>query len=383
MTTVRRVQWPDANDIPQGIIGLGVVLFFSHFWEWVVDPASFSLVLSPGLLANLVSTFPLTVGIVLGGYWLRRSDLSRQRYTRIAKWCLGCLFLFLAINVVIIVVLFIEFLPADQQTSLLVGWLRFAIATGAASGLFIGIIEARAIDRELTAQRATIRAAELEQQSDQLEFFNSILRHDVLNGMTVIRGRAELLTETEADELRLSHAETILRWSDDIVQVIQRVRRILETLTEGAEYERHTVNLSAMLEAELERVSTTYPTVTFDASIPPDVTVEADDLLSEVFGNILTNAVEHNDPTDLTVTTAVTVGPKSATVRITDTGKGIPDGEKETIFRRGESSHANKSENGFGLFFVDSMVTAYGGTVHVVDSQPHGAEFVIDLPRAS
>nr|WP_239641328.1 ATP-binding protein [Haloarcula japonica] len=36
--------------------------------------------------------------------------------------------------------------------------------------------------------------------------------------------------------------------------------------------------------------------------------------------------------------------------------------------------------SGFGLFFVDSMVEEYGGTVWVEDNEPTGAVFVIELP---
>ncbi|EMA28366.1 ATP-binding protein [Haloarcula japonica] len=52
----------------------------------------------------------------------------------------------------------------------------------------------------------------------------------------------------------------------------------------------------------------------------------------------------------------------------------------ESIFRRGETGHVKSTGSGFGLFFVDSMVEEYGGTVWVEDNEPTGAVFVIELP---
>lgn len=118
--------------------------------------------------------------------------------------------------------------------------------------------------------------ADLQRQTDQMEFFNSILRHDVLNGMTVIRGRAEFLTdELEGEQLR--DAQTIIDWSNDIVAIVQRVRRVLDTLTGTGDPQLDGVELSAVLRAEVDRVQATYPDVTFETAIPGTVHVQAND----------------------------------------------------------------------------------------------------------
>ncbi|MFC6992392.1 ATP-binding protein [Haladaptatus sp. GCM10025707] len=355
----------------------------THLLEWALYPGSFQSFLAGGFLISLFTTIPATSGIIVAGYWLDRSDLEPTRYERIAKWTAGGLLVFLGINILIINAIFLEFFPADRQASLLVGWVRFAMSLGAACGLFIGIVEARAIERALDAERATMRAAELEHQTDQLEFFNSILRHDVLNGMTVIRSRAEFLDDDLTDETQRRHADTILRWSDDIVLIIQRVRRILDTLTESAEFVPTATDLASVVGDEVDRISATYPTVEFETEVPEGLFVAADDLLGEVIGNLLTNAVEHNDQEGLTVTTSATAEGDTVTIRIADTGRGVPDDLKTSIFRRGETGRGIHAGTGFGLFFIDSMLSMYGGQIHVEDNDPHGAVFVVELPRAT
>ncbi|QLG29927.1 GAF domain-containing protein (plasmid) [Halorarum halophilum] len=245
----------------------------------------------------------------------------------------------------------------------------------------LGLAKLLAANTRAALDRAE-REAALQLKTDQMEFFNSILRHDVLNGMTVIRGRAKFLTD-ELDGQQLQDAETIINWSDDIVTIIKRVRLVLETLTGIGDPQLEPVDLAETLRAEVDRVQATYPDVTFEIAIPTAVTVRANELLGEVLGNVITNAIDHNDTDGLRV--SVTVDDPDETdecilVRIADNGRGVPRDIKEAIFRREETGHAKSTGSGFGLFFVDSMVAEYGGDVWVEDNEPQGAVFVIELP---
>ncbi|PSP49764.1 hypothetical protein BRC75_02725 [Halobacteriales archaeon QH_7_69_31] len=204
------------------------------------------------------------------------------------------------------------------------------------------------------------RTDELETRTTQMEFINSILRHDVLNGMTVIRSRAAFLEE-DLEGRQYDHAETILRWCDDITAFVERVQ--------------------AVLNAEVARLSQTYPDVTFEVDLPTTVVVGADELLADVVGNIATNAIEHNDVAGLTVRVSAERHDDVVQLRIADNGQGVAPEHRESVFRRGES-HAKTAGSGFGLFFVDAMVDAYGGEVRIEDNDP-GAAFVLELPAAA
>lgn len=221
----------------------------------------------------------------------------------------------------------------------------------------------------------------LERQTDRMEFFNSILRHDVLNAVTVIRARAEFLEEALAGEQR-QDAETIIRWSDNVQEIVQRVRTVLETLTGEGDPQIEPVDLVSALEEQVERVRATYPDVQFEVDAPESAPVLANEMLGDVLGNLVTNAVEHNDPEGLRISATVEAGDDEVTVRIADNGTGIEDERKGAILRRGETGHAKSVGSGFGLFFVDSMVSEYGGEVDVEDNAEGGATFVITLPAA-
>jgi len=222
----------------------------------------------------------------------------------------------------------------------------------------------------------------LERQTDRMEFFNSILRHDVLNAVTVIRARAEFLKEaTDGDQRR--DAETIMRWSDNVQEIVQRVRTVLETLTGEGDPQIEPVDLVAALQEQIDRVQATYPDVTFDVEAPESAPVLANEMLGDVLGNIVTNAVEHNDRRGLRISATVERSDDAVTVRIADNGMGVDDDRKEAILRRGETGHAKSVGSGFGLFFVDSMVSEYGGEIHIEDNDDGGATFVITLSAAN
>lgn len=225
------------------------------------------------------------------------------------------------------------------------------------------------------------RERKLERQTDRMEFFNSILRHDVLNAVTVIRGRAEFLADDLEGEQR-KDAETIVRWSDDVEEIVGRVRTVLETLTGDGDPDLEPVDLGDALRSEVERVRATYSAVTIETDVPASVSVLANDLLGDVLGNVITNAVEHNETEGLRVGVTVEREGETVAVRIADNGQGVDEDRREAIFRRGETGHAKSVGSGFGLFFVDAMVSEYGGEAWVEGNDAGGATFVITLPAA-
>ncbi|WP_049981298.1 PAS domain S-box protein [Halolamina rubra] len=222
------------------------------------------------------------------------------------------------------------------------------------------------------------RERQLERQTDRMEFFNSILRHDVLNAITVIRARAEFLAD-ELDGEQLQDAETIVRWSDDVTEIVQRVRTVVETLAGEGDPELEPVDLAAALRGELDRVRSTYPAVVFETDVPDSQPVLANDLLGDVLGNLVTNAIEHNDVEGLRLSVTVERDDDDVVVRVADNGSGVADERKEAIFRRGETGHAKSTGSGFGLFFADAMVEEYGGEIRLEDNDAGGATFVVRL----
>lgn len=243
-------------------------------------------------------------------------------------------------------------------------------------GVAVDVTDLKAIEAALKASKE-----ELEVRYTQLEFFDSLMRHDVLNALTVIRLTAEMLAETGPDEATREDGALIVEWTDDIVDLVSRLRGVVDALG-GGDPAVTPVDVGAELAAELPRLRAAYPEATLTATVADDATALAGDMLGEVLGNVVRNALVHSDRPDPTVDVAVTREDDTVRVVVEDDGPGVPDDRKTSIFRRGETSHVKHSGSGFGLFFVDSTVTAYGGSVRVEDNDPRGARFTIELVAA-
>ena len=63
---------------------------------------------------------------------------------------------------------------------------------------------------------------------------------------------------------------------------------------------------------------------------------------------------------------------------VADTGAGIPDKDKRSIFEPYFST--KRGGTGLGLAIVHSIVSDHEGVIRVEDNQPHGTKFIIELP---
>ena len=123
---------------------------------------------------------------------------------------------------------------------------------------------------------------------------------------------------------------------------------------------------------------------------PDKYFVNADELMRELFVNILTNAVKYD--ANETVRIDMTVDRLSEgskgwyVVSIADRGRGIPDDMKEAVFERFSSAPKRRGSSGLGLHIVKTLSRRYGGTVwvedRVHDKTKEGSVFRVRLPES-
>jgi two-component system NtrC family sensor kinase len=104
--------------------------------------------------------------------------------------------------------------------------------------------------------------------------------------------------------------------------------------------------------------------------------------LQQVVVNIALNAVDAMEESGtLTVETSVARASEEVLLRISDTGKGIPEGILPLIFEPFFTTKKVGQGTGLGLSIVHGIVTRAGGKIEVASS-PRGAAFTIRLPIA-
>lgn len=104
---------------------------------------------------------------------------------------------------------------------------------------------------------------------------------------------------------------------------------------------------------------------------------------ARVLENLLENALAYSQPPG-PVRVGASATESAVNMWIEDEGPGIPPEDRERIFGkffRGESSAKSPSGTGLGLAVTREIVRFHGGKIWVEDVIPHGARFVISLPK--
>lgn len=316
------------------------------------------------VVAALQGYVPATL-VLLGAYWLLASDHGPMNRWRVALSGAGGLVVFGGVTALTVIVRVTEGRTVEEPLYVL-----FTTAgVGCVVGILVGALYARS-RRDAAQARAT---------RDQLEVLNSVLRHDVQNSIMIIRSRAKYIRENAGDRIG-DFADTIVTQSNDIADQIDRTRAVIDSLV-GDERPLQATSLTDALDGAVETLRDTYDDLEVRVDAPDEAAVRADEMLEDVLGNVLGNAVEHNDKETPEIEVTVETGDDHVDLRVADNGPGVPDGQKQAVFGRGRTTDGADA-GGFGLFFVATMLDEYGGDVRVEDNDPEGAVFVLRFPRA-
>ncbi|MFU8866452.1 histidine kinase N-terminal 7TM domain-containing protein [Natronococcus sp.] len=241
--------------------------------------------------------------------------------------------------------------------------------------------------RDVTAQKRYERSLEL--RNEQGELLNQLVRHDIRNEMGLVLGLLRRV-DPELEELRedspeahdrlAEYTDRIRSNCEHVVDLTETVGELLRTIDQR-EREPRPVDLAPVLEEELEVVAAAFEDarVETDAEIP-DATVYADEMLSSLFYNLLTNAVVHNDGPRPEVTVTAVESDDRITVSIADDGPGFPEQPRELL--TGETPLTEYEGSGYGLYIVRSLAEGYGAELSVADNRPTGSIVTIRLVRA-
>jgi signal transduction histidine kinase len=108
------------------------------------------------------------------------------------------------------------------------------------------------------------------------------------------------------------------------------------------------------------------------------------DRIGQIAKNVLLNAIRYT-PKGGTVTVDCSHNGDRLQVRISDSGPGLSEEDREKVFRLGYrgTASAGTSGSGYGLAVVKKLVEEQGGTLSIADVSEHGAAFTVSLPGSS
>ncbi len=216
---------------------------------------------------------------------------------------------------------------------------------------------------------------DLQQQANRLILLNRLLRDQVINAATAIKGHADVLENQHNQQ----SVETIGEQAQNVIDIIEDVKYLSNTadkstLSIGA------VDLKACLDEELETIQKHYSDAEYSYS-PPDenIDVRANAQLREVFQQLFVNAIEYSDEDTPRVDVHVETTRTEAVVQISDNGPGLPD-DQQRLLECGEIAEFDDPTTGFGLNIVRLLVESFEGTIDT-DVGETGTTISITLPR--
>ncbi|WP_128904898.1 sensor histidine kinase [Halorubrum amylolyticum] len=271
---------------------------------------------------------------------IARSPLSPRHTLRVTAWsALG------AATLGAVALLFVTYEtsqgPAPSGPVVVIAG---AASVGSVFGLAFGVTDAE-------QRRAQ---AEVERANAQLTVLNRVLRHNIRNAMTVVRGRVRLLAARgDADA---EHVAVVEENVDRLLAVSEHARHIdAVTGPDGADEEvAAVVDLVEVVEGVIERLRAEHPDAAFDAPVAEACRVRAHPLTEVVASEVIENAVVHNEGGATRVSVSVRLIDGDAALRVADDGPGIPAETVETI-RRGYET-AMRHADGLGLWLVRWVV---------------------------
>ncbi|CAJ37807.1 PAS domain-containing sensor histidine kinase [Methanocella arvoryzae] len=252
-----------------------------------------------------------------------------------------------------------------------------------AFGVFHDITERKMIEAELQNARA------------QAELYLDLMGHDINNMNQIAMGYLELAIDivkaggsiTEENLFLIEKPMVTLQSSSRLISNVRKVRN-----EQAGAYKSQIIDVGKLLrevKAEFSGITGRY--VEINIAIRHSPKVRANELLKDVFVNLVGNAIKHSDPgkaltINISAGVALSNGKPYCKVAIEDNGPGIPDDYKRQLFDLQSLDKARTNGKGLGLCLTDMLVRDFGGYLRVenrmTEDYRQGSRFIVILPVA-
>jgi signal transduction histidine kinase len=233
------------------------------------------------------------------------------------------------------------------------------------------------------SERFREMAAELEEAEALERNFLMTVSHELRTPLTAIRGHvAALLEGVVEDEEARTHSLEVINLEAD------RLERLVGDILDLAKLDTHRFALRRE-EVDMERlVDRAYATfgeearrrgIDYERSVEVKPILETDgDRVLQVISNLLSNAFRWT-PDGGRVGLALTQVDGTIRVAVDDSGPGIPDEQRERIFRP-FWSRDGEGGTGLGLAIARELAVALGGEIELETALGKGSRFELVLP---
>jgi PAS domain S-box-containing protein len=228
----------------------------------------------------------------------------------------------------------------------------------------------------------------------RVDFYKNLITHDMNNILQNIRSSIELNSiylENPAKKDELKEINGILK--EQITRAARLIKnaRKLSKIKEG-KIKLYNTDLCEELKNCIDFIDRSYQSREIDFNVNceyENLTIKGNELIQDLFENLIMNAIKHNDSTQVKITINALLEKKENQVRVEfiDNGIGISDQKKEHIFLTNSKKTSSSGGMGLGLSLVKKILEIYKGDIWVENrvkgDYTKGSKFIIELPTVA
>jgi len=222
---------------------------------------------------------------------------------------------------------------------------------------------------------------------NQIRRFSANASHELQTPLTILKGELEVALRSSRNSEEYQHIlhsalEEINRISDLVEGLLLLARADAGVL----KMDRKQLALKQIVEDVYNHVKILAETrdITFLVQTLDEISLYGDgEHLRRLLLNLVDNAIKYTSAGGQ-ITLSLQKQQDWASIKISDTGIGIPCDEQDQVFqpffRTAQARSCSKKGVGLGLSIADSIARAHGGTIKIDSSPGHGTVFTVLLP---
>lgn len=208
----------------------------------------------------------------------------------------------------------------------------------------------------------------------QLRALDDVLRHSLRNELTVLLGHVEMLAR--ADGVNREPAEEIIESVERLVSTADKTKQLRRIFEQTVEPTR--IDIADLVRRVASAKRDEFPAAEISVDAPESLNAMGFDALELAVGELIENAVVHNETDSPLVEIALVEVDGQVEVSVADNGPGIPEIEHEQLGVQQRTSQLSHPQ-GMGLQLAYWITRRAGGNLHVSENTPQGSVVTLEL----
>ncbi|MEL6408319.1 MAG: GAF domain-containing sensor histidine kinase [Chloroflexota bacterium] len=222
--------------------------------------------------------------------------------------------------------------------------------------------------------------------------FMSMVSHEFRTPLAVIQSSIDLLDrygDLYSKQKRIDAFAKIRRQIERLTYLVSNTMTISRTNDIGFDFSPQEIDILELSKEIATEVKVSNPSplpisITSCSTREANVVAIDEHLFRHILQNLLENALKYSGSTSEPVKLSLAISDQFLTIRVSDSGIGIPRDVEPTIFEA--FVRANNADNiagtGLGLAIVKKAVEQHAGTINFRTHEGKGTTFIVNLPIA-